>query len=88
MLWETQLQQQNKRHHLDAELSAVHVIAEEEVLLGLRTAETLENVEQVEVLSVDVPDHRERRFEGQQVGLLFCVGEGLRRRQEVWVRSS
>lgn len=88
LLGETQLQQQHQRHHLDAELSAVHVIAQEEVLLRLRAAETLENVEQVEVLPVDVADHREGRFEGQQIGLLFCVAEGLRRRQEVWARSS
>ena len=54
LLGVTKLQHQNEAHHFYTKLSAVHIISEEEILLGLCTSESLENIEQIKVLTMDV----------------------------------
>ena len=66
---EAELKHQHQRDHLDAELAAVHVIAQEEEVLAGRRPEAVEDVEQVEELAVDVAHDHQRRPQPQQVGL-------------------
>lgn len=61
-LGETKHWQQDQTHHFYTTFSAVHVISEEEVLLGLCTSESFENVEEIEVLSVDVSEDCDGRL--------------------------
>lgn len=69
VIGEVDLEDQHERDDLDAELAAIDVVSEEEEVLVGRRAEAIEDVEQVEELSVDVSDDDQRRTQPQQVGL-------------------
>ena len=57
------LQDQQQRYHLDAEFPPVDVVPQKKVLLLRCTSESLEDVGEVEVLSMDIADDCERCVE-------------------------
>lgn len=63
------LQYQHEGNDFYAKLAAIDVVSEEEEVFIGRCAESIEDVEQVEELSMDVSDDDQRRTQPQQVGL-------------------
>jgi hypothetical protein len=51
------LQDQQRSYHLDAELASVHVVPEKKILSFRRVAETLEKIEQIIELAVDITNY-------------------------------
>jgi hypothetical protein len=72
------LHRQQQRDHLDAELAAVHVVPQEQVVLLRHLSEPLEDVHQVEVLPVDVAHDRQRGLQTQHIRLALCVTPEVR----------
>ena len=63
------LEHQQECYDLDAELSAVHVVSQEQVLLLRYPAESVKDVGEIEKLAVDVADDSERCVEFEKVWL-------------------
>lgn len=63
------LQGVNGQDDLDPVTAAVHVVPQEQVLRGLGVAAEPEDLLDVVELPMDVPDHRDRVLQVQQVGL-------------------
>ena len=63
------LEHQQECHDLDAELSAVHVVSQEQVLLLRHPPESLKDVAEIEKLAVDVADDGQRCVEFEKVRL-------------------
>ncbi len=76
------LQHQDQREHLDAELTAVDVVPQEQVLRGWNRPELLEDPQQVVELAVYVPHDHDGRRQPKHVGLFVWVRGGVPRTEE------
>lgn len=73
------LQDQDERHHLDAKLAPVHIVAQEEVMRIGWAAELLEDIDEIEELSVDVAHNHEWVGQLEHGGFLLCIADNLQR---------
>lgn len=78
-VWAADLQNQDQRHHLDAKLPSIHIVTQEEVTRVGRPAVLLEDIDEIEELSMNIADHHEWVREAEHGGFVLYIKDNLQR---------
>ena len=80
-VFELEFDREDEAEYFDGEAAAVHVVPEEDVFCGLEGASgiVVDELDEVEELTVDIADDRDRILDSDHVGLEFWVERGVQK---------